>query len=450
MRKRPIPEYSVLFSTCRFIMFFQKNLKRAIAREVSQICPYFDKITLPIGQDSGKQKLYEFLSRKFKILASTGSIDQSSEGTHLHILDGDFNVDSDIQIKLDALYKNANRSFRVAAVLYNPYLQWLYRITNALGLTKANDTQNFVTQTVLENFCKISGFEVVRISRFYFFPFHLLGIGTFINRLLRITPIVNRLAIASIAYLRPVKPESEEKSISIIVAARNEEGNIENILRSIPSFTKDIEVIFVEGNSTDHTWAKINECIQMPEFAERFSMMAFQQPGKGKADAVRVGFHHATKDIVTILDADLTMPAEDLPRYYEAYQSGLADFVNGSRLVYPMEKDAMRFINHVGNIFFAKLLSVILDIQISDSLCGTKMFSREDYYRIRQWNTDFGDFDPFGDYEMIFPASVLKLGIVDIPITYRARTYGDTNISRFRDSIKLFKMCLIGFLRIKF
>ncbi|HEY6988746.1 MAG TPA: glycosyltransferase, partial [Bryobacteraceae bacterium] len=171
--------------------------------------------------------------------------------------------------------------------------------------------------------------------------------------------------------------------------------------------------------------------------------------GKGKADAVRLGFSRATQQVVTILDADLTMPPEMLGRFYDAYCQGLADFVNGSRLVYPMEGEAMRPLNHLGNIFFAKSLSWVLDTRLGDCLCGTKLLARHDYERIVRWRKDFGDFDPFGDFELIFPAVALGLGIVDVPVRYLARTYGSTNIRRFRHGLELLRMVSIGFLRIK-
>jgi len=153
------------------------------------------------------------------------------------------------------------------------------------------------------------------------------------------------------------------------------------------------------------------------------SNSSLRQTGKGKADAVRLGFAHATQPLLAILDADLTMPPEMVGRFYEAYCQGFGDFINGSRLVYPMEGDAMRFLNRLGNIFFAKMLSGILDVRIGDSLCGTKLVTRVDYQRMEAWRRDFGDFDPFGDFELLYPAAVLGLGIVDIPsATLRART----------------------------
>jgi glycosyltransferase involved in cell wall biosynthesis len=187
----------------------------------------------------------------------------------------------------------------------------------------------------------------------------------------------------------------------------------------------------------------------LPLYAKRFSVRAFQQTGKGKSDAVRLGFRHATGDLLTILDADLTMPPEQLHRFYDAWCEGKADFVNGSRLLYPMEGEAMRFLNRLGNIFFARAVSSVLDARLGDTLCGTKLVTRIDYERMIRWRSDFGDFDPFGDFELLFPAAVLGLGTVDVPIAYRARTYGSTNIQRFRHGFMLLKMTLIGLLRVR-
>jgi glycosyltransferase involved in cell wall biosynthesis len=178
-------------------------------------------------------------------------------------------------------------------------------------------------------------------------------------------------------------------------------------------------------------------------------LSAFQQTGKGKSDAVRLGFSKASNELVTILDADLTMPPELLPRFYNAYVSGLADFVNGTRLVYPMEGEAMRFLNRLGNEFFAKALSYVLDSRLNDSLCGTKLLRRDDYARMVRWRGDFGDVDPFGDFELLFPAAIFGLGIVDVPVYYRARSYGSTQIHRFRHGLMLLRMTLIGLFRVK-
>jgi glycosyltransferase involved in cell wall biosynthesis len=175
----------------------------------------------------------------------------------------------------------------------------------------------------------------------------------------------------------------------------------------------------------------------------------FKQEGTGKGDAVRLGFRHATGDLLTILDADLTVPPVQLVRFYEAYRRGHGEFVNGSRLVYSAEQGAMRFLNRLGNVFFAKLLSAVISVRVGDSLCGTKLFARHDHARFSAWRRDFGDFDPFGDFELLFPAAILGLAIVDVPVKYGARSYGDTNISRFRHGWMLLKMTIVGFVRVR-
>ena len=215
----------------------------------------------------------------------------------------------------------------------------------------------------------------------------------------------------------------------------------------MPDLGGPLEIIFVEGHSDDGTWDEIQRV--KAKYGRQFQISAYQQTGKGKADAVRLGFSKATGDLLTILDADLTMPPELLPRFTNAYREGRADFINGSRIVYPMEGEAMRFLNRLGNVFFAKALTWVLDTRIGDSLCGTKLVTRHDYARMKAWRDDFGDFDPFGDFELLFPAAILGLGVVDIPIRYRARTYGTTNINRFRHGLLLLRMTLVGFFRIK-
>ena len=209
-----------------------------------------------------------------------------------------------------------------------------------------------------------------------------------------------------------------------MIPCRNEKGNIEAALTRLPALPAPVEVIFVEGHSTDGTWDEVQRVVGV--YGHRLKVSAYRQTGKGKSDAVRLGFSKASHDLITILDADLTMPPEMLPRFYNAYCAGLADFVNGTRLVYPMEGEAMRFLNRLGNVFFAKALSFVLDTHLNDSLCGTKLLRRDDYARMVRWRHDFGDVDPFGDFELLFPAAIFGLGIIDVPVYYRARSYGAT------------------------
>ncbi|MBL9077248.1 MAG: glycosyltransferase family 2 protein [Planctomycetes bacterium] len=426
-------------------------LYRLIAGEISSATRYCDRVVQwqPLPFDSGY--LLERVQAQAKATAAdlaqvpAGRDDDSRTAV---LCNGTFNFSSDIQGLLRDLHTRLARGDRVIAVCYNPYLQWLYRLANAVGLRRGALPTTFLTRVDLDNLARLSQFEVVRLRPIGFCPFRLFGLGSVVNWLLAMVPLLRWLALVSVVVLRPVKPAVRRPSLTIVIPARNEKGNIEAALRRMPDLgSAELDVIFVEGHSKDGTWEEIQRVL--PLYAHRFSVRAFQQTGKGKSDAVRLGFRHARGDLLTILDADLTMPPELLHRFYDAWCEGKADFVNGSRLVYPMEGEAMRFLNRLGNVFFARAVSAVLDTRLGDTLCGTKLVARVDYERMVRWRGDFGDFDPFGDFELLFPAAVLGLGTVDVPIAYRARTYGSTNIQRFRHGLMLLKMTLIGLFRVR-
>lgn len=423
-----------------------------VAVEISRVTRYYNRLIQWRRRPNDSGILLEAIDAPAKSEASSLSefpvLKADLNDRTAVLLNGNINHDYDIQRTLQMLKGRLTRTSRIVLVAYNPYYRWLYRAANTLGLRKGEQPDTFVTHTDLHNIARISGFDVVKVRPVAYFPFKLFGVGDFINRVLPSIPVARWLGAASVIVLRPILAEREKPSLSVIIPARNEKGNIENALKRMPEFGgADLEVIFVEGHSSDDTWGEIQRVCAT--YKDSFQLQMFQQTGKGKSDAVRLGFSKATKELLVILDADLTMPPELLERFYNAYIRGDGDFINGSRLVYPMEGEAMRFLNHLGNIFFAKALSFVLDSRIGDSLCGTKLLSRTDYDRFIAWRQDFGDFDPFGDYELLFPASDLGLGIIDIPIRYRDRTYGATNISRFRHGAMLLKMTFIGFMKIK-
>jgi len=364
------------------------------------------------------------------------------------LLNGNFNASSDIQALLQHVRIRMNRGARLFVVLYTPYAQWIFRLLTFFGLRSGALPTTFVTETELRSLLRLSDMEVVRIRPAVFFPLRIPLLSWLINAILPVLPGIRCLALTWIVVARSLPKSAPTPSLTIVIPARNERGNLESALVRMPQFaTNDVEIIFVEGNSTDNTWQEIQRLL--PLYSDRFRLVALQQTGRGKNDAVRLGFSKATGDLLTILDADLTMPPEMLPRFYNAWCQGHGEFVNGNRLVYPMEGEAMQSLNLLGNRFFAKALSYVLGIRIGDSLCGTKLLARRDYERLVEWRERFGDFDPFGDFELLFASSELAMGVVDIPIRYLARTYGETNISRFRDGWLLLRMTLYGFFRLR-
>lgn len=431
---------------------WSRYLYRVVAAETSRVTRWFDHVVHyePAPHDTGA--LLENVVCPQKSVARTfedlPDLTGERERRTAVLLHGNFNYDLDIQATLTRLRTKLARTSRVVVVAYNPYLRLLYWIADLLGLRNAPPVVTFLTAADLENLARLSGYEVVRMRPAGYSPFRLLGLGHLVNWWSPVVPGLRWMSFVVVAVLRPVVRDGRRPSLSVVIPARNEKGNIENALLRMPDLRAErIEIVFVEGHSKDDTWAEIQRVAAA--YSSRFDIQTHQQTGKGKCDAVRLGFQHCTGEVLTILDADLTMPPELLGRFYDAYCEGLADFVNGSRLLYPMEGEAMRFLNRLGNVFFAKALSFVLGNRLTDSLCGTKLVARHDYARFVAWRRDFGDFDPFGDYELLFPASILALGIVDVPIRYRARTYGSTQISRFRHGWMLLKMTISGLFRVR-
>lgn len=426
-------------------------LIRLIAAEISRMSRYYDRLLQwkRLPHDHGELLSWVDCPEKENLLRQDlPDLSNERESRTMILLNGVFNHHLDIQGFLQGIHGKLSRTSRLTVVAYNPYLRLVYGLAGYMGIRQGEQPFTFLTKTDLLNLAKLSGFQVVRIRPCGYIPFELGGIGDFLNRFISILPIIRHLAWVSVITLKPIVRNRQMPSLSIVIPARNEKGNIEHALKRLPDITVDkLEIIFVEGHSDDGSWEEIQRVKEL--YKDQYHIQAFQQTGVGKNDAVRVGFKHATGELMTILDADLTMPPEKLTFFYDAYVKGVADFINGNRLCYPMEGGSMRFVNRLGNVFFAKALSNILDQPLGDSLCGTKLVARHDYERIVKWRKDFGDFDPFGDYELLFPAAVLGFGIVDIPIQYLARTYGSTNIHRFRHGLMLLKMTWIGLFNIR-
>ena len=305
----------------------------------------------------------------------------------------------------------------------------------------------------MEGIFYLSGFDVVSRGHRILFPREVPLLSPFLNRIVANLPVLNHLCLTQYLIVRPqaVAPLDWEKkySVSVLIPTRDEAGNIPGCFSRTPKLGKWTELIFVDGNSTDGTVEAIEQGNKEHGAEWQRSILIHQGDGRGKGDAVRKGFAAAQGDILMILDSDLTMPPEDLPKYYEAIAKGRGEFINGCRLVYPMEEKAMRFINFLGNKTFSMIFTWLLQQRLKDTLCGTKVLWREDYERIAANRHYFGDFDPFGDFDLIFGAAKLDRKIVDLPIKYRDRVYGEIKIERWKHALLLFRMCGVALRRLK-
>jgi ubiquinone/menaquinone biosynthesis C-methylase UbiE len=360
-----------------------------------------------------------------------------------------FNDLWDVQQVLESIARHTHASTRLIINTYSRVWEAPRRMAEAVGIARRLLPQNWLTSADIVNLLYLADFEVIRSSQEIAWPVRTPGLDSFFNKyVVRLWPF-SWLALASflVARTRPKPALLKDPVVSVVVAARNEEGNIPQIFDRVPEMGAGTELIFVEGNSKDDTYGAIQR-----EIAQRpgARVKLFKQPGKGKGDAVRVGFREASGELLMILDADLTVRPEDLPRFYEAWRSGKAEFVNGVRLVYPMEEKSMRFFNLLGNKFFSLAFSWLLSQNIKDTLCGTKVLSKRDYEMIAQNRAYFGEIDPFGDFDLIFGAAKYNLKLVDLPVRYGERTYGETNIQRWSHGWLLLRMVVLAMRRIKF
>jgi SAM-dependent methyltransferase len=353
----------------------------------------------------------------------------------------------DCQAMFEHLHGLCTHSTRLVIGYFSHLWYPALKLAEALALKMPQPPQNILAPADVRALAGLADFETVKGERRMLVPERLFGLGRIINRFIAPLPLINTLCLRHYTVCRSLRQKAPvPMSASIVIPARNERGNIEPAVRRIPRFVDDLEIIFVEGHSSDGTWEEIERVIAACPDAD---IKARRQPRIGKADAVFAGFDTARGDVLIILDADLTAPPEQLPKFFDAIASGKGEFVNGTRLVYPMQEQAMRFLNLVANRMFSLLFSWLLAQRFTDTLCGTKALRRTDYLRLKQGRGYFGDFDPFGDFDLIFGASKLGLKAVEVPIRYASRTYGATQISRFRHGVMLLRMVLFAFMRIK-
>jgi ubiquinone/menaquinone biosynthesis C-methylase UbiE len=357
----------------------------------------------------------------------------------------------DVQEIFEGIHKLLKPDGRIILNFYSRLWEFPLKIATILNIAKPTLLQNWLTLDDTSNLLNLSGFELVRHWEEVLLPLPIPLLAPFCNKfLVRFWPFhILAMTHFMVARLKHSPESSTHKkySTSIIVPSRNEEGNIKQVFERMPAFGKTTQIIFVEGNSSDNTAAEIDK--QILAHPQQIALH-LEQTGKGKGDAVRLGFSKAKGEVLMILDADLTMPPESLPRFYDALVNDAGDFINGVRLVYPMEKQAMKFFNLLGNKAFTLIFTFLIGQPIKDTLCGTKVLWRKDYEKIAANRHYFGEFDPFGDYDLIFGAAKLNLKIVDMPIRYRERTYGTTNIRRWSQGWLLLRMVMFAARRLKF
>jgi SAM-dependent methyltransferase len=370
------------------------------------------------------------------------------EGAFDYILLSDLVNDvPDVQAVLERALTVAHARTRLVVSFFNNVWRPILGLAEKVGAKAPTLLQNWLSSNDMQNMLHLAGWELVRIETRVLCPLRIPLLESICNRWL--APLLRPLCLTVILVARPKPkvPADRHYSCSVVIPARNEAGNIEAAVLRTPKLGSGTELIFIEGHSRDNTWQEIERVAG--KYPDR-RIKLLKQQSQGKGGAVREAFAVATGDLLFILDADLTMPPEELPKFYEAARNATGDFINGVRLVYPMEADSMQFLNMIANKLFGIAFSWLLGQSIKDTLCGTKVLFRADYEAIARNRAYFGDFDPFGDFDLLFGAAKLNLRIIDLPIRYAARTYGSTNIHRWRHGWLLLRMVMFAARRLKF
>lgn len=402
------------------------------------------KVGIDVSQrqiDAARQRLPE---AEFSVQA--GEQLELGETFDVIIVSDTLNLAADVQRLLEQLHAVTHADTRLLVNFQNTLWRPLLSGARLLGLKAPQPQNSWLASSDVLNLLRLSGWSPVSRHGRILVPFSALGLGTLLNRW--VAPLLQWFCLTIfIVARREQRASARPLTVSVVVPARNEAGNIAAAVTRTAELGAGTELIFVEGHSRDHTWAEIQRVAAA--YPER-RIRILQQPGKGKGDAVRAGFAVATGDILMILDADLTMPPEELPKFYDVIASGRAEFANGVRLVYPMDEKAMQFLNLCANKAFGLIFTWLLGQPVKDTLCGTKVLTRAHYERIAANRAYFGDFDPFGDFDLLFGAAKLNLKIADVPIRYRERTYGTTNIQRWRHGWLLLRMVMFAARKLKF
>jgi len=371
---------------------------------------------------------------------------------------------TDVWAAVRALRAVTHERSRVVVTFHNPLWEPVLRLGQRLGLAMPQHEQNWLHQDDVANFLELNGFEVVRQGRYLPFPKGVPLLSTFLNQWVGQLPFLDRLGLLSYLVARPLPPAAppRERTVTVVVPCRNERGNVAPAVERMPAMGSHTEILFVDGNSNDGTVEEIERVMEAWRGRKDVRLLHQVPPGSadgaghgkmlklGKGDAVRKGFAAASGEVLMICDADLTVPPEELPKFYQALVEGRGELINGTRLVYPMERDAMRLLNKAANRFFGALFTFLCGQRLRDTLCGTKVLTRPDYARIVAGRDHFGDFDPFGDFDLLFGATRQGLKIAEVPIRYRERTYGEVKIERFKHGLLLLKMSAIAARKLKF
>jgi len=355
----------------------------------------------------------------------------------------------DILQALERIRSHCTADTRLVVINYNQLWEPILELASKAGLRSKFVEPNWVSERDTEGFLHVAGFAPVRTHRLMLCPKWIPLLSSVLNGIAARLPGLRRLCLINMIVARPLpEPKREDElTVSVVVPCLNEAGNVQSAVERIPVMGKDTEIIFCDDQSSDGT---ADEVRRMQTSHPEKIIRLVDGPGICKAENVWTGFRAARGDVVMILDADLSVMPEELPDFFRALARGRGEFINGSRLVYPVQRNAMKFTNMIGNKFFGLLFSFLLDQRIKDTLCGTKALWRKDWVRLERNLGVWGIRDAWGDYELLFGATKLHLAIVEVPVHYQERMHGVTKMTKVvSNGLRMLRICFHAWQRLQ-
>ncbi len=422
-------------------MSLKINSSKFYERQNSEIKRYLNSNKKTLHVCMSKSNIIIDNDKKFeeivlsKITDETNKINELDNGFFdLVIITDLFEISYDIYNLLKIVNNKLKPGGKVLISTLNP--KWRL-VASFFEILKVKNFFKRSSNTKLKKITSVARAANFEINYFYtkqLFPFQLFGLGNVLNKFLELIFFKFNLGIKSYILFSKISNSSEIMSKSLIIPAKNEEKNLEVLFEKLPHIEKLNEIVLICAESQDNTLQVANS---LSSKYEKLNIKVLEQNSSGKAGAVFEGLTKTTGELIAILDSDISVEPETLNSFFEIIENGNADFVNGTRLIYPLEEKSMRYLNKLGNKFFQFIVSLITRSKLSDSLCGTKVFKNTHIEKILLWRKELNKLDPFGDFDFLFSAAFYGEKIVEYPVHYKARVYGKTQINRFRDGFKL-------------
>ncbi len=407
-----------------------------------------------LGQNIDSNKIFiKEIDEQYQI-KHKDNIHYVNENIENILSDCDTVVISDIEHQLNPAKNLLNLSRIVGdntkIILLSKNMVWMILIKILkLFFSFSPKKNNFLPSSYLDNLYSSCNLELIRQEKIIALPINIPFLTKIINRIFRL-PLLNFFCMSNIAILKKkIKNSSNHKDlkISFIIPCKNEQDNIKVFEQKINENTEPDEYLFGDDNSSDKTSDEIDKLIE--KLSDK-KIIKYNGPGICKSENVYKGIDLSSGDIIVIYDADHTVSFEDIKFSVSIMKKTNVDFINCTRMIYPQKDGAMKFANFIGNTIFASLFSLLFKKKITDTLCGTKIFYKKDWEKIKENTSQWGMKDLWGDFDLLIGAYKNNLKITEVPVTYYERRENETKMtSLISNTLRMFFIVIYSYYKLR-